>query len=367
MHWHLLPPQSPEECRFRGPVESAASGEQAVCGVVRTTLPEVDVQACRASRATCLACCLAAPATPTTWNPVVSSLIYHAASHLAKMPNARPDTLARARAAQTVALARMDVVAPAPKQAPRSVGHFERLRDLIPRPARRHPQPIRKWAVGVTTAPRAQPTLDVCLDHLTRAGWPTPHLFMDAAVRVPQRHGHLPGTLRSPVTGAWPNHYLALFELTLRQPDADAYFLLQDDAILYDGENVRTYLEETLWPGTQLPIVSLYCAEPYTQKQYGWQRLGEVWVWGALAFVFPREVAQAYLRERRVCQHRWRSRSGGLAQIDAVIGWWAQRRHIPIWFPTPSLVQHIGETSTIAADQSAVGVRAASLFVGNRT
>jgi hypothetical protein len=191
-------------------------------------------------------------------------------------------------------------------------------------------------------------------------------LFMDAAVRVPERFGHLPGTLRSPAAGAWPNHYLSLFELTLRQPDADAYLILQDDALIYDGENVRAYLEETLWPGGQLPVVSLYCPEPYTAKRYGWHRYRKSWVWGALALVFPRATVQAYLRDRGVCQHRWRSGAGGLSQIDVVIGWWARRRRIPFWFPTPSLVQHIGETSTLWADSPATGPRAASLFAGNK-
>jgi hypothetical protein len=188
---------------------------------------------------------------------------------------------------------------------------------------------------------------------------------MDSAVRVPERFGRLPGTLRSPAAGAWPNHYLSLLELTLRQPNADAYLILQDDALLYDGENVRAYLEETLWPGDRPALVSLYCPQPYTAKRFGWQRFRKSWVWGALAFVFPRATARAYLRDCAVCQHRWRSAAGGLSQIDVVIGWWARRRRVPLWFPTPSLVQHVGETSTLWADSPAVGSRAASVFVGD--
>jgi hypothetical protein len=189
---------------------------------------------------------------------------------------------------------------------------------------------------------------------------------MDSAVRVPARFGHLPGTLRNPAAGAWPNHYLALLELTLRRPDADAFLILQDDALIYDGENVREYLEQALWPGDRLPVVSLYCPAPYTARRYGWHAYRKAWVWGALALVFPRAVVQTYLRDRSVCRHRWRSGSGGLAQIDTLLGWWARRRGIPSWFPTPSLVQHIGETSTLWADCSPlVGPRTASLFVGD--
>jgi hypothetical protein len=188
---------------------------------------------------------------------------------------------------------------------------------------------------------------------------------MDSAVRVPGCFGHLPGTLRSPAAGAWPNHYLALLELALRQPDADAFLIVQDDALLYDGENVRAYLEQALWPAGRLPVVSLFCPEPYTAEHYGWHRYRKNWVWGAQALVFPRAVLQAYLRDRAVCEHRWRSGGGGLVQIDVLIGWWARRRRIPFWFPTPSLVQHVGETSTLWADNSLDGPRAARLFVGN--
>ena len=57
----------------------------------------------------------------------------------------------------------------------------------------------RKWAVGVTTAPRRQPTLDTCLDYLLRAGWDNVRLFVDDRVPVlASRHRQLPVTLRQP-------------------------------------------------------------------------------------------------------------------------------------------------------------------------
>jgi hypothetical protein len=367
VHWHKWPPQTPEDCRFRGRAEHDDAGEFATCGLVRAALPESDDRFCRAPRSTCLACCQAAPATPLTWNPVVGSLVYHAASTLLNKPDARPEATARAAAARAKALASLDAVRPGSALNQRPVGHFDQVRELIPPPAVRRPEPVRKWAVGVTTAPRPHPTLDACLESLARAGWEFPHLFMDSAVRISGRFGHLPGTLRSPAAGAWPNHYLALLELTMRQPDVDAYLIMQDDALIYDSENVRAYLEQVLWPGSELPIVSLYCAEPYTATRFGWHRYRKSWVWGALALIFPRATVQAYLCDRSICRHRWRSRTGGLSQIDVLIGWWARRRRIPFWFPTPSLVQHIGETSTLSADCPATGPRAAGLFVGNKS
>lgn len=367
MHWDRLPPQTPEECGFRGQAEGDAAGQTAICGLVRAALPEAEARYCRVPRSTCLACCQAAPATPTAWNPVVGSLVYHAASALVKDPGARPEVKTWASAAQASALVCLDAASQGLARKPQPVAHFDKLCEVLPPPARRHAKPIRKWAVGVTTAPRPRPTLEACLGNLTRAGWESPHLFIDSAVRVSKRFGHLPGTLRSPAAGAWPNHYLALFELTMRQPDADAFLILQDDALIYDGENVRAYLEKVLWPGDQFSVVSLYCPQPYTATRYGWHRYRKSWVWGALALVFPRATVQTYLRDRSICQHRWRSASGGMSQIDVLIGWWARQRRIPFWFPTPSLIQHVGETSTLSADCPASGPRAASLFVGNKS
>ena len=83
MHWQQLPPQTPEDCRFQGRAEPDAAGEAATCGLVRAALPDADDRSCRVPRPTCVACCRATPATSAAWNPVVGSLVYHAASALA--------------------------------------------------------------------------------------------------------------------------------------------------------------------------------------------------------------------------------------------------------------------------------------------
>lgn len=339
-------------------------GDSALCSLVRAALPVAGERSCQVMRPTCLACCQAAPATPARWNPVVGSLIYQAARTVLEDPHAQPESRGQADRALQKARSCLDAISHGTR--PQPVPPFANLLDLIPLPARHSPGPVRTWAVGVTTAPRARPTLEMCLDSLQRAGWSTPHLFMDSSVRVAERFGDLPGTLRSPAVGAWPNHFLALFELSMRQPDADAYLLLQDDALIYDGENVRQYLEAVLWPGNRLPVVSLFCPEPYTARGHGWHPLHQPWVWGAQALVFPRRILHQYLRDPLICQHRWRSVAGGLTQIDVLLGWWARRRRIPFWCPTPSLVQHIGETSTLWADCSVTGPRSASLFAGNK-
>src|SRR5262249_39891830 len=140
------------------------------------------------------------------------------------------------------------------------------LRELVPWPRGPRGPRIRRWAVGVTTAPRRQPTLHWCLDSLIRAGWEQPRLFVDSAVTIAGRVANLPISLRAEKLGAWPNYYLALTELLLREPWADAYFLVQDDVILYDREDLRRYLEQTLWPADPTGAISLFCSSKYTQR-----------------------------------------------------------------------------------------------------
>jgi hypothetical protein len=365
VQWHRLSPRNPDECRYRSQVRADSHGESATCDLVRTALPFADERLARVPREACAACCTRDPAVPATWNTVVASLVYQAASAAAADPSTSASAAALAEDVRLRAEVQLELAGGASDVDGQRVQQFTSLSELIP-PRRRRKGRIARWAVGVTTAPRRSPTLERCLDHLARAGWDSPHLFIDAAVRVPARFGHLPGTLRSPAVGAWPNHYLSLFELTLRQPDADAYLLVQDDAVIYDGENVREYLEQALWPGGGAPVVSLYCPAPYNASRYGWHRLWRPWVWGAQAFLFSPDAARKYLRNSRVCQHRWRSAQGGLKQIDVLLGWWAWWRRVPIWYPTPSLVRHIGDVSTLWVDNRTVGKRAADLFVGPR-
>jgi hypothetical protein len=133
-----------------------------------------------------------------------------------------------------------------------------------------------------------------------------------------------------PAIGAWPNFYLTLLELVLGKPKADAILIVQDDAQFYDRENLRDYLGSILWPRETPGIVSLYCSAAYTREAAGWAVCDTRWEWGALAFVFP---------------------------LD--------RNAIPIWYPTPSLVQHIGETSTVWPGVPAAGFRRADFFAGD--
>jgi hypothetical protein len=185
------------------------------------------------------------------------------------------------------------------------------------------------------------------LESLAAAGWPRPHLFIDGAVTIPHEWSHLPMTSRDEQVGAWPNYYLALLELLMLEPLADAFMLVQDDVEFYCRENVREYLEEILWLADTPGIVSLYCATPDTRAERGWFKHPGRWNYSSLAFIFPRELAQQLVIAPSVFRHRWAEGDEGRVGVPDVISEWAVATATPLYFPTPSLVQHIGETSAI--------------------
>ena len=218
------------------------------------------------------------------------------------------------------------------------------------------------WALGVTTAPRRRSTLDRCLKSLQLAGWEKPHVFAEPSVQLAAEFANLPCTRRSTKLGAFPNWYVTLTELVMLLPNADAFAVVQDDIVCTTG--LRDYLEKTLWPAPELGVVSAYCPSHYSRgeargyfvENNGWD------TWGALFYIFPNPSAKAILSDSLVTSHRWSGPAGGLRNIDSVVGNWCQQRSLAYFVHNPSLVQHIGDTSTIfqAANQ---GKRRASQFV----
>jgi hypothetical protein len=355
-------------CRYRSDVRVEGSIETASCALVKGITGVEDDGWCRVRREICEACCRSFPPSPAQLNPVVASRVYGVASDVLAAGGVRGCDVSRASGVRDAALRDLDVAHPdvAEPQAPEG-GAMPALSALIPPPPRRTRAKVRTWAVGVTTAPRRQATLERCLDSLSQAGWPTPCLFIDSAVNVPERFAHLPGTFRDARLGAWPSYYLALTELLMRQPDADAVMIVQDDALFPQSGGVRLYLEETLWPGRRAGLVSLYCSSAYTKPDPGWYAHPALWVWGALAFVFPRDLAREFVVDPQVFAHRWDPVTGGRANIDYVIGRWALRRRVAVWHTTPSLVQHVGESSVLWPTTPATGPRSADCFAGDRS
>ncbi len=360
-----LMPRTVETCPHRKAGHRGAGAATAACGILEEVFRESRIDPGTVARDACEACCRSFPPSAATWSPAVASLIYERASKAAQTASGQ-DLEGLRRLCET-ALAGLDVVYTEP--VPVAAASFDPgrpLADIVPPPRVRHGARVRQWAVGVTTAPRLQPTLEPCLESLVRAGWRTPHLFVDSAVRLPPQFSHLPGTLRDARIGAWPNYYLALAELLLRHPHADAYLIAQDDALFYDRQSLPEYLEQVLWPSRPPALVSLYSAPADCGFRPGWHSLPGSCSTGPVAMVFSRELAKSFLADAAVIEHRWSPDPVAAAALGHVVGHWARDCGIPLWLPTPSLVQHIGDTSTLWPRARALGHRRAGWFAGDR-
>lgn len=418
-----LPVFQPEHCKYRSDVRGGGTEELARCELLQEVSGVGASDLCRVRRDACEACCKSTPPTPNRINSVVASLLYGLTERVVAVEgvpgcdlgkavgirswawknllpvdgeeNADYDKLLRRAARDCVYLGRaVGLRSASGEETDGKVQVFECLhpehlettasqcywcrewtpeegeKPALPRALTRPPQQgqgerVRQWAVGVTTSPRSVPTLGWCLDSLIRAGWSSPRLFMDAPVELAPRHRNLPVSLRETRVGAWPNFYLGLAELLMRDPEAAAFMMVQDDALFYDRQNLREILEDVLWLEGEVGAVSLYCSRVYAAEDDGWHVLEGKWFWGALAFVFPRESAKRFVTDLKVMEHRWRRRNRGCANVDVVVGEWAARCGLKIYFPTPSLVQHIGEVSTLWPTARATGPRRANRFAGD--
>jgi hypothetical protein len=343
-----------------------------LCGILIEVTGVDDTKLCQVGRAVCEACCQSFQPSPRDLNPVVAGVLYNLTDEIVSQRGVPGCDAARATELNQFAEASLPAVAPDEDDG--SVTHtrsfspasLPNLNDVLPPPGRRCDPAVRKWSVGVTTAPRRLPTLESCLDSLNSAGWDTPRLFVDSPVEIAQRYSGLPKTLRETKVGAWPNFYLALTEMVMRDPDADAFMLVQDDVVFFEHPDLRSYLEEILWPGNSPGLVSLFCPRDYTQHDAGWHLFDGEWFWGAQTFVFSKEVAQLFLSDWRVLMHRWNPMHDGLAQIDVLTGKWAYRSDVSVYYPTPSLVQHVGHVSALwTQNHRAVGPRHADRFAGD--
>ena len=362
--------QSVDLCPHRKP--TTADNRTAICRLLEQIL-QSDSHLATVSRDACRACCASFPPTRDDLNPVVASLLYGITADLlghSDPLDAEADRLKQlhewAEQSLPIVLPEEDETGPSiPRQiVPDSSVTIADIAAALPPPLTTHGPPVSTWAVGVTTAPRRQPTLDKCLESLIAAGWNRPRLFIDGEVAIPEEYGRLPSTHRHPSIGAWPNYYLTLSELLEIEPSADAYLIVQDDVLFPAYTNTRAYVDSVLWPGTGPGLVSLYCCADYTAPELGWSPWDDTWEYGALAFVFTRELATSFLADEQVRNYENRSAGERKAGIDTVIGDWARRLGIPVFRPTPSLVQHIGHVSAIWDTSRAVGLRRAGTFLG---
>lgn len=217
------------------------------------------------------------------------------------------------------------------------------------------------WSVGMTTAPRLTPTFYASLESVRQAGWLNVRVFAEPGVALSAAASG-EASERDQTLGAFPNWYLGLTEMYLRNPRCEAFLMFQDDLVL--AESTRAYLEDALWPAPEVGVVSLYCPSHEHQPDIvGFQSIARGWeAWGALAYVFSNPGLRAFLSDPVVLNHRHHGPADGLRNIDSVVGSWCQRADLPYFVHIPSLTQHVGESSTIWRFGRAIGNRRAVGF-----
>lgn len=233
-----------------------------------------------------------------------------------------------------------------------------------------------KWATGVITAPRRQGYyLDKTLDSLARAGFGEPVVFAEPGSVIPDWfEGHV--VHRRKKYGDWTNWATGLYELFLSEPDADYYFMTEDDALLCTG--ARAYLEYAFPQLGPFGSLSLYTPSKYHNPK--WHKCfhnecrGKL-TWSTVTVVMPHASVLSFFSDADVQKHRfcdifkvqpgfWNLKASygvgrtsvtdcvGNTVKDAVLGQWAEKHNLAMYYHTPALAEHIGEVSTLTDDGS---------------
>ena len=203
-------------------------------------------------------------------------------------------------------------------------------------------------AIAMTSAPRHAPTLERALASLRGAGFHgdvqlfiEPRTFAKAAPIFDHVHLH-----ENPHQLGCFNNWKKALEWLVRSSRAAWMLVLQDDAVwrtcgaevlraqMHASRNERVGL---LSPYTSPAVVTDAFTNGWNECRAGWN------FWGALAFCLKRDAAKELLQHPRFTKHVG-------TQVDAVVAasmldlGWTSLVHVP------SLVDHIGTTSTIGRD-----------------
>lgn len=215
--------------------------------------------------------------------------------------------------------------------------------------------PEATYAVAITTAPRPRPTLGQTVASLERAGF----AGQINVLADPHRH-------------AW-NHWRSTVRWLLgTYPDADRLLICQDDVLFCRG--LREYLDAQ-WPACdRLGFVSAWCPAKYGRPGSGWHRRDDRGgnLCGAVCLVIPWPVACQIVTDlagaewtggklgRRFASAEEKQR----CCIDGKLGSWAAEHGRSVWYHSPSLVDHLGESNSALASPPNPEARRAAAFVG---
>ena len=212
-------------------------------------------------------------------------------------------------------------------------------------------------AIAMTTAPRRTPTLHRALPSLRDAGvYEDVHVFAE-----PNTFGQIqpPGEAWTRVhvhatkQGCFGNWRCAIQHL-LSHTDAQWLLIVQDDAIWLPGSAVILRTQMIARQEQRTGFLSPYVTAKDVESTFvdGWNEYQGGWnLWGAIALCMKRDAAEELLRHPRFVQHQ------GTQQVDAVVAASMLDLGYPSYVHVPSLVDHVGETSTIGHDDVAGDLR----------
>ena len=203
------------------------------------------------------------------------------------------------------------------------------------------------WAYGVTTVPERLTNLTLrTLLSLAGGGFPKPRLFVDGCndPKPIAEKFNLEVTVRFPSLRTYGNWVLALWELYVREPQADRYILFQDDIVTY--KHLREYLETILYPENGYCNLYLF---PQNEKRHkgekGWY-LSNQRGKSACALMFDKAAVIALLSAKLTVEkpqnlHRgWKSIDGSIVTAMSNVGF-------KEYVHCPSLIQHTGTNSSM--------------------
>ena len=222
------------------------------------------------------------------------------------------------------------------------------------------------WFVAVTTAPRREPTLQVCLDSMLINGW-RPYIFAEPGAYQLNDEYKENLILHKEKKGIWWN-WVESCRYALENSNADIIMTVQDDSLFHPDS--RSFAESFLWPCSSTGFVSLYTPKHYNQRQHlkskpfrelGLNHIRTRALWGVCALIWPRKVLEivmdhpmieswrgARLKTKSAWENKKLERERNphtIQNSDTAIGGILNRLNRSMWFFDPSPVQHISKYS----------------------
>lgn len=209
---------------------------------------------------------------------------------------------------------------------------------------------------GVTTAPRSPSVLPQCLASLKAAGL-NPIIF--AEPNSPLDNINAPIYRYMTKRGVFRNWCNAATELLSYDTDYVALFQDDIDVTPHALPVIQRFLDDPLKylpRNTKRPgCISFYTPSHYFPRRQGWNLQPQSNLWGALGFLFPRDVLQALLRtsvfenwiQNRVNKSEGTILPSDISNLDAAIGRGLKELQLLPAYYTPSLSWHCAPNSSI--------------------